>query len=98
MKKVESNSYVQYKDYDTIYVDGEKVNFEKYISKLEKAILKGKCASFEKIVMGYKYKLLIDNYKFKEYKVDLNGSNDNNFKLEMALGSMSSSVGESQTQ
>lgn len=83
MKKVERKTYVQYKDYDTVYVDNEEVFLKSYISKLEKCISKGKCSSFEKNDIGYRYKLLDNDYETYEYQVDLIGVNDEDFILEM---------------
>ena len=74
--------YVKYKDNETVYVNGREVKLDKYISKLEKSILKGKCEYFIKDETGYKYKLLKNNYKHYEYIVNLNSS-DNKFSQEM---------------
>lgn len=74
--------YVKYKDNETVYVNGREVKLDKYISKLEKSILKGKCEYFIKDETGYKYKLLKNNYKHYEYIVNLD-SNDNKFSQEM---------------
>lgn len=74
--------YVKYKNNETVYVNGREVKLDKYISKLEKSILKGTCEYFRKDETGYKYKLLKNNYKHYEYIVNLDSS-DNKFNQEM---------------
>lgn len=74
--------YVKYKDDETIYVNGREVKLDKYIFELEKSILKGKCEYFKRDETGYKYKLLKNNYRYYEYKVNLN-NNDNKFNQKM---------------
>lgn len=74
--------YVKYKDDETIYVNGREVKLDKYIFELEKSILKGKCEYFKRDKTGYKYKLLKNNYRYYEYKVNLN-NNDNKFNQKM---------------
>lgn len=77
------NKYVQCKDNDNVYVDGKRIKLEKFVSKLEKAIIKGECDYFTKDDMGYRYCLLKDNYRHCDYKVDLDGNNDSTLGHEM---------------
>ena len=77
------NKYVQCKDNDNVYVDGKRITLEKFVSKLEKAIRKGECDYFAKDDIGYRYCLLKHIYRYCDYKVDLNGDNSSDFRIEM---------------
>lgn len=77
------NKYVQCNDDGDVYVDGKRTKLEKFVSKLEKAIRKGECDYFAKDDIGYRYCLLKHIYRYCDYKVDLNGDNSSDFRIEM---------------
>lgn len=77
------NKYVQCTADGDVYVGGKRTKLEKFVSKLEKAIRKGECHYFAKDDIGYRYCLLKDSYRYCDYKVDLNGDNSSNFRIEM---------------
>lgn len=77
------NKYVQCTADGDVYVGGKRTKLEKFVSKLEKAIRKGECDYFAKDDIGYRYCLLKHIYRYCDYKVDLNGDNSSDFRIEM---------------
>lgn len=83
-KKVEKN-YVQYKNEKSVYVNGKSVNFERFISDLEKKIRKGRCSSFNVIDKGYSYQLLGTDsfYAYSDYEVEIYKNLESDLNAEM---------------
>lgn len=81
-KKIEKN-YVQYRDENTVYVNGKSVSLEKFTSNLEKEIRKGRCSSFNASRNGYSYQLLDTIYTYSNYEVEIGANADSDLNIEM---------------
>lgn len=81
-EKIEKN-YVQYKNEKSVYVNGKRVNFERFISDLEKKIRKGRCSSFNVTGKGYSYQLLDTDYAYSDYEVEIYKNLESDLNAEM---------------